>query len=296
MKIQIWGARGSIPSPCSNTVRFGGNTSCLTVEFDDFFVIFDSGSGIRLFGDSLLIERRQLIGHLFFTHYHADHLQGFPFFAPAYIPGNKLDIYGANYNDDKSVKDILEQLMKSPTFPVGLDTMKADFNFIDLTKGETKKIIYRDAAVATIKNMALRHPDGAIGYRLEDIETGKVFVYATDTEHKDDGSLDENVKSLAEGADILFYDAQYTKEEYYGLNGKMSKKNWGHSTWEEGIKVADAAGVKELFLFHHDPSHTDSMLTNIENKAREYLKENKEKFKNLNSVQMAYEGLTIILT
>jgi phosphoribosyl 1,2-cyclic phosphodiesterase len=294
MKIRVWGARGSIPSPCPDTVRFGGNTSCITVDFDEFFIIFDAGSGIRLFGDWLLSNKNLLKGHLFFTHYHADHVQGFPFFAPAYIPGNRLDIYGTNYYD-KFIKDILVQLMKSPTFPVGIETMKADLNFIDLIKEDTKEIIFQDKLVATVKTMPLRHPDGAIGYRLEETKTGRVFVYATDTEHKDDGSLDENIKDLAQGADVLFYDAQYTKEEYYGLNGKMSKETWGHSTWEEGIKIAGAAGAKELFLFHHDPSHTDSILTHIENEAKEYLKTNKEKFTKLNSVQVAYEGLTIIL-
>ena len=293
MKIRVWGARGSIPSPCPDTVRFGGNTSCVTVEYDNFFIIFDAGSGIRLFGDWLLNNKRGLKGHLFFTHYHSDHIQGFPFFAPAYIPGNKLAIYGTNYHD-KVVKDILAQLMKSPTCPVGLETMKGDLGFIGLEKEDTQKIIFEDTLVAIVKNMPLRHPDGAVGYRLEDMKTGRIFAYATDTEHKEDGSLDENLKSLAKGADILFYDAQYTREEYYGLNGKMSKKTWGHSTWEEGIRIADAAGVKELFLFHHDPSHTDSMLTDIENRAGDYLKKNKEKFKKLNSVKIAYEGLTII--
>ena len=295
MKIKVWGARGSIPSPCPDTVRFGGNTSCVTVDFDDCFIIFDAGSGIRLFGDWLLTNKKVLKGHLFFTHYHADHVQGFPFFAPAYILGNRLNIYGINYYD-KFVKDILVQLMKSPTFPVGIETMNADMNFIDLAKGETQEIIFQDTLIATIKNMPLRHPDGAIGYRLEEIKTGRVFVYATDTEHKEDGSPDENIKTLAKGADILFYDAQYTREEYYGLNGKMSKKTWGHSTWEEGIKIAETAGVKELFLFHHDPSHTDSILTDIENKAKYYLKENQAELKKLSSVRMAYEGLTIILS
>ena len=294
MKIHIWGARGSIPSPCPDTMRFGGNTSCVTVDFDEFFIIFDAGSGIRLFGEWLLKNKKILKGHLFFTHYHGDHVQGFPFFAPAYIPGNRLDIYGTNHYD-KYIKAIFVQIMKSPSFPVGIETMKSDLNFIDLAKEETTEIIFKDSLVATVKNMPLRHPGGAIGYRLENIKTGKVFVYATDTEHKDDGTLDENLKSLAENADILFYDAQYTTEEYYGLNGRMSKKNWGHSTWEEGIKIAKAAGVKELFLFHHDPSHTDSFLTDIENKATNYLRENQTELKTLNSVRMAYEGLTIIL-
>ena len=120
-------------------------------------------------------------------------------------------------------------------------------------------------------------------------------MYCTDTEHKDDGVLDENVKELAKGADVLFYDAQYTNDEYYGLNGQMSKKTWGHSTWEEGIKVADAAGVKELVLFHHEPMHTDAVLTHMENEAKAYLKKNKKIFKTLSSVQMAYEGLMIDL-
>lgn len=294
MKIKVWGARGSIPSPCHDTIKFGGNTSCVTVDFDEFFIIFDAGTGIRIFGEWLLSNKKTLAGHLFFTHYHSDHVQGFPFLAPAYIPRNRLDIYGAHYYE-KSVKNILVHLMKSPTFPVGIETMKADLNFIDLAKRETKKIIFQDTLIATVKNMPLRHPDGAVGYRLEEVKTGRTFVYVTDTEHKEDGSLDENIKELAQGADVLFYDAQYTKEEYYGLNGKMSKKNWGHSIWEEGIKIAGAAGVKELFLFHHDPSHTDSILTDIKNEAKDYLKNNKEKFKKLNSVQMAYEGLTILL-
>jgi phosphoribosyl 1,2-cyclic phosphodiesterase len=294
MRIRVWGARGSIPSPCPDTNKFGGNTSCVTVELGDTFVIFDAGTGIRLFGEWLINTKRPFTGHLFFSHYHWDHIIGFPFFTPGYIPNNRLYIYGIR-SKDRLIGNILQEVMDSPTFPVGLDAMKASMEFNDLTMKETVDIKSKNATIATIKNMPLRHPNGAAGYRLENIKTGSVFVYATDTEHKDDGTLDENVKILAEDADVLFYDAQYTNEEYYGLNGQMPKKTWGHSTWKEGIKIADAAGVKDLFLFHHEPMHTDSILTNIENKAKDYLKKNKEKFKKLNSVQMAYEGLTITL-
>mmetsp|Transcript_2616 Transcript_2616/g.1582 ORF Transcript_2616/g.1582 Transcript_2616/m.1582 type:complete len:296 (+) Transcript_2616:222-1109(+) len=294
MKIKIWGSRGSIAIPGKETVKFGGNTSCVTVEIDDIFIIFDAGSGIRIFGDWLIRTGKKFEGNIFLTHFHWDHIHGFPFFTPVYSPETKLNIYGPA-NTDKTVIGIFEGHMVQPTFPVTIDIMQADMNFFDLNEKETVGIKSKDTLIATVQNARLNHPNGAIGYRIDHAESNKSVVYATDTEHFETGLPDKNVVSLAKGADVLFYDAQYTEDDYYGLNGKMSKKGWGHSTWKEGIKVADIAGVKRLILFHHDPVHADSMLSAIENKAKEHLKNNRANFQKLGSVEMAYEGLTIDL-
>ena len=290
MEIKVWGSRGSIPVPGPGTNKFGGNTSCVTVAIDDLFIIFDAGTGIRSFGNWLIRNKKKLCGSLFFTHFHWDHIQGFPFFMPVYSPETKLNIYGHD-TTGTLLNKILKGQMDPPFFPVGIEMMGGQMIFSDFSTKKSIDIKSKSKTLARIKSKSLRHPGGSVGYRLEDIESGKTFVYATDTEHAD--IPDENLIHLAQDADVLFYDAQYTTEEYYGLNGQLPKKDWGHSTWKEGLKIAEAAGVKDLFLFHHDPNHDDDMLLRMENAAQTYLKQNNTRFTKLNSVQMVYEGLVI---
>jgi len=291
MIITVWGSRGSIPTPGAGTVKYGGNTSCVTARLDDIFIILDAGTGIRVFGEYLIQTGAPFVGHLFFSHMHSDHIQGFPFFGPAYMPGNVLNIYehedivagfGGHFNYG----------MKSPNFPVDMKEMGADIRLFSMT--EPVEIKSRGAVLATVRHATLNHPDPTLGYRIKDARSGKTFVYASDTEHFP-GKVDENLARLARGADVLLYDAQYTEEEYYGLNGKPPKKGWGHSTWKEGLKMASASQARHLLLSHHDPGHDDKTQAAIEHEAKRYLEENRSLLPGVGLVEMAYEGLIIDL-
>jgi phosphoribosyl 1,2-cyclic phosphodiesterase len=212
-------------------------------------LIFDGGTGIRNLGETLLPES-PLEAHLFFTHSHWDHIQGFPFFAPAFRRGNHFKIYGAPAPNQATLKQRLHDQMLHPNFPVPLQIMQGDLQFYDLEIGEVIEI--GDIRVETAR---LNHPGEAVGYRIN--WRGLAAAYVTDTEHFPE-HLDENVLHLARQADVLIIDSTYTNEEYY--DPQNSKVGWGHSTWQEAVKVAKAAQVKELVLFHHDPSHDDDFL------------------------------------
>ncbi|PZV04065.1 MAG: MBL fold metallo-hydrolase [Leptolyngbya sp.] len=250
--VQFWGVRGSIPSPGSETVRYGGNTSCVEMRIGGKRLIFDGGTGLRVLGKSLLSEM-PVEAYMFFTHSHWDHIQGFPFFVPAFAKGNCFHIYGAIAPNGASMKQRLHDQMLHPNFPVPMQVMQSDLKFYDLFPGDTMQL-----GDITIETGPLNHPNSAMGYRLT--WQGRTVVYATDTEHFAD-CLDENLLHLARNADVLIYDACYTDEEYH--DPKSSKVGWGHSTWQEGVKMAKAAGVKKLVVFHHDPSHTDEFLDKV---------------------------------
>ncbi|HRI07963.1 MAG TPA: MBL fold metallo-hydrolase [Nannocystaceae bacterium] len=253
MQVVFWGTRGSIPVSGPKYAEFGGNTPCLQIRLESTTdsVIIDSGSGIRELGLQLVrsadLHSRSI--HLFLTHAHWDHIQGFPFFVPAYVPTFKLDIYCT-----KDARQILENQMRTPFFPVGLDAMHAKRGFHHLGAGEVVTI-----GEATVRHVPLPHPQESTAFRID--ERGHSIVFATDTEHSP-GHLNESLAELARGADILIYDAQYTSEEY-----KAGKQGWGHSTFGEAIKLANAAGVRRLVLYSHDPGHDDAMLRAIETAA-----------------------------
>lgn len=250
--VQFWGVRGSIPSPGSETVRYGGNTSCVEMRIGGKRLIFDGGTGLRVLGKSLLSEM-PVEAYMFFTHSHWDHIQGFPFFVPAFAKGNCFHIYGAISPNGDSMEKRLHKQMLHPNFPVPMQVMQSDLKFYDLFPGDTMQL-----GDITIETGRLNHPNEAMGYRLT--WQGRTAVYATDTEHFGD-RLDENLLHLARNADVLIYDACYTDEEYH--DSKSSKVGWGHSTWQEGVKMAKAAGVKKLVVFHHDPSHSDDFLDKV---------------------------------
>lgn len=250
--VHFWGVRGSIASPGPETVRYGGNTPCVEMRVGDHRLIFDGGTGLRVLGQHLL-KHLPVRAHMFFTHSHWDHIQGFPFFTPAFIPGNHFKIYGAIAPDGSTIEQRLNGQMLHPNFPVPLEIMGADLEFYDLEVAE--KVELEDVMV---ENNLLNHPGEAIGYRVNWHD--HAIAYITDTEHFPD-RLDDNVVGLARNADILIYDATYTNEEYH--SEKSSKVGWGHSTWQEAIKVAEAANVKKLVIFHHDPVHNDDFLDDI---------------------------------
>ncbi len=281
MHITFWGVRGSIPTPGPNTVQVGGNTSCVEVRAGKAIVIFDGGTGLRMLGKKLLGEM-PIVAHMFFSHVHWDHIQGFPFFEPAFLPGNVFHLYGGN-NVSRTLGETLAGQMDHPNFPVSLTVMAAKMTFRDLNEGEVVEVEDGEGGRVAITNARGNHPQGVYAFRLE--HAGKVFVYATDTEHYE-GRMDDALLKLARGADVFVYDAQYTPEEYAGTAGVGgSKKGWGHSTFEEGARIAKAAGARQLVLFHHDPVQSDAAVRDKERRARKLFP---------NTIA-AHEGLSIDL-
>ena len=251
--VQFWGVRGSIPAPGSETVRYGGNTSCVEMRVGGKRLIFDGGTGLRVLGKTLL-KQMPVEAYVFFSHSHWDHIQGFPFFLPAFIKGNCFHIYGAIAPNGATMKQRLSDQMLHPNFPVPIQVMQSDLKFYDLFPGDVMQL-----DDITIETGPLNHPNTAMGYRVT--WQGRTVVYATDTEHYPD-RLDENLMHLARDANMLIYDACYTDEEYH--DPKAPKIGWGHSTWQEAIRLAKAAGVKKAVIFHHDPNHNDDFLDNVE--------------------------------
>ncbi|AKV70313.1 MULTISPECIES: MBL fold metallo-hydrolase [Microcystis] len=273
-QIKFWGVRGSIPCPGSETVRYGGNTSCVEMQVGRERLIFDGGTGLRLLGQSLMAESPAK-AHLFFSHSHWDHIQGFPFFIPAFIRGNTFKIYAVPSPNGATIKQTLHDQMLHPNFPVPLQIMRADLEFYNLEMGETLH-----CGDVTVETRPLNHPGEAVGYRVN--WQGLSAAYITDTEHFPD-RLDDNVLALAWQADVMIIDATYTDEEYN--HPKYSKVGWGHSTWQQAVKIAQAAQVKQLVLFHHDPAHNDDFLDRIGEEARKILPQ----------TILAREGLSIEL-
>jgi phosphoribosyl 1,2-cyclic phosphodiesterase len=272
--VHFWGVRGSIACPGAETVRYGGNTSCIEMRVAGHRLIFDGGTGLRVLGQTLL-SQMPLEAHMFFTHSHWDHIQGFPFFVPAFIKGNCFKIYGAIAPNGSTIEQRLNDQMLHPNFPVPLQIMGADLGFRDLEIGESVQI---DDVL--VENALLNHPGEAVGYRVN--WRGHAVAYISDTEHFPD-RVDENVVWLARDADLMIYDATYTDDEYN--SEKSPKIGWGHSTWQEAVKVAKAANVKKLVIFHHDPLHNDDFMDRIKTQTAEQFP---------NSV-VAWEGLEVDL-
>ena len=254
MRVRFWGVRGSIAAAGPETAQVGGNTSCVEVRVgdgaDETLVILDAGTGLRRLGESL---RGPVAAHLFLSHLHWDHIQGFPFFGPAYAPGNRIRLYAPERcTAGGDVRAALDAQMRAPHFPVGLDAMRAELSFGAVAAGA----VVRVSDAVAVQAAAAKHPNGCLAYRVD--AGGRSVVYATDTEHDASGRIDRALVELARGADVLIYDAQYTSDEY------AAKRGWGHSTAEEGARLAEAAGVGQLVLYHHDPTHDDWQVARIE--------------------------------
>ena len=271
---RFWGTRGSIAAPGPDTTVYGGNTSCVEMRSGADILVFDAGTGIRPCGLALAKEfrGRPLTVHLFISHTHWDHIQGLPFFVPAYAPGTTLHIYGAA-GQGRSLEAVLRGQMQADYFPVALGDLPSAVQVHEY-HGETLQI-----GEANVSATYLNHPGMTLGYRVE--RAGRMFVYATDHEPYrstlETGSrraeagkqfgrvLDAAVVAFVKGADLYIGEAQYTDEEY------PAKVGWGHSSLSATVEVALQGSVKALALFHHDPMHSDEQVTAMELQARQLI-------------------------
>jgi phosphoribosyl 1,2-cyclic phosphodiesterase len=316
MIVRFWGVRGSVPTPMGAQQlkekimwalkgasdrdimderavehyveglprhmkeTYGGNTSCVELHSEDTTIIFDAGSGIRLLGLHLMDGRfGQGAGtaHLFLSHTHWDHIQGFPFFLPAHIPGNRIIIYSPH----PDVKKRFSMQQNPSYFPVPLKTFQADIEFVSLSEGQNVAIGHVD-----VTNIKLNHPGESFGYRVRKQDAS--FVYATDTEFTNLSKSDmEKYIGFFSRAKVLVFDSQYT------LRDALEKEDWGHSSSLTGADMAHDAGVETLVLFHHEPTYDDNTLRDILQRTRKYaeLQESDHTCK----VIMAYEGLELVV-
>ena len=247
--VRFWGVRGSIPCPGRDVVRYGGNTSCLEIRCGRHILILDGGTGLRPF-DLSRNGRGALDADVFFTHTHLDHICGWPYFTSLLDPATNLAVWCGHLLPDHTVEQILGGLLREPFMPVQHDRLRATITYRDFEAGETLE----PRPGVALRTAALNHPQGATGYRVE--YGGKSICYITDTEHKP-GELDGNILGLIEGADLVIYDSTYTDEEF------PKYVNWGHSTWQEGVRLCDAAGARTFVVFHHDPGHDDAFMDGV---------------------------------
>ena len=267
MFVKFYGTRGSVPVCKSDFQEFGGNTTCIQIRDKESnnIAILDAGTGIRELGKDI-IESGHKQDEIFiaFTHFHWDHIQGFPFFEPAFNKKQKINLLALGWGKHITcLKDIFKTQMQKEFFPIQLEKMGARFRFMLLD--ETKKVFktkVKKPKPVIVKTNKHTHPGGAYGYRIE--LDGKAMVFCTDVEHLN--SIDEKVVKLAEGADLLIHDAQFTDEEL------KKKKGWGHSSFSQAIEVAERANVKMLALTHHDPDHDDAFLRKMEKKCQQRFK------------------------
>ncbi|MBL6951937.1 MAG: MBL fold metallo-hydrolase [Alphaproteobacteria bacterium] len=248
--VRFWGVRGSISISDPNSVRYGGNTSCLEIRCGERLLIFDAGSGFRYLGNKLLETEGTIDADIFLTHTHYDHICGVPFFKPFFSPNNQFRLSAGHLLPETNLRQVLCDLMMTPLFPVPLEIFQSKIEFQDFSAGDALTA----GADVVIRTAPLNHPNGATGYRIE--FDGKAICYLTDTEHRP-GELDQNILGLIDGADIVIYDSMYTEDEYQNCVG------WGHSTWEAGADLCDAAGVSQFVIFHHDPDHDDAFMDQI---------------------------------
>jgi phosphoribosyl 1,2-cyclic phosphodiesterase len=279
--LRCWGARGSIPSPGSGTTRFGGNTSCVELSIRGRRIILDAGSGLRLLGSNLLRESGPVHADIFVTHFHWDHIQGFPFFPPLYDPTSRIRIFGPR-QDDVDIRTLFAGQMGPIYFSVPFEAVAADLNFIHMGSKPW------DEDGIRVRSMRMRHPSTTLGYRVEWDDRTVCYVPDNELEGGDypvgDGWREAFVRFL-QGTDLLIHDAMFDEEEY------PKRVGWGHSTPEQVVRVAREAKVKKLLLFHHSPERTDQTLERTVNRLRRQLEADGVPLQ----VDAAAEGVDIVI-
>lgn len=258
MRVKFYGVRGSIPVCGPEFMRYGGNTTCFRVnrEKANRLFIIDAGTGIRNLGKELVAtDFKQEVINIAFTHFHWDHIQGFPFFGPGYNKDQKIGIIKMGSDKQyKELKEIFSLPLQAEYFPVQLDALGAQFEFLSI---HNKQNFYGVEVITVPQHHKYR--GGSYGIRIEDDD--KTLVVCTDLEHVD--GIDETIVELARDADLLIHDGQYTDEEY------VKYKGWGHSRWRDAVEVAKRANVRQLIITHHDPDHDDNFLDAMEKECQQ---------------------------
>jgi len=262
IRIKFWGTRGSIPTPGRYFIKYGGNTPCVEIRCGKTILIFDAGTGLRELGGSLLHEFGASTNeyHILISHTHWDHIQGFPFFNPAYLPGNKITFYGGN--SVTNLESLIFGQMDREYFPVTLFELSSEVKFHTLM---TSPFNINDIVIHFTHQI---HPALSLGFRIE--YRGRVVVYATDSEISNDPEIERinerNIGNLIRDADVLIADCQYTSKEY------EQKVGWGHTSIDKAVEIASRYGVRHLFAYHHDPLRTDEQLDLMLENARSGIK------------------------
>ena len=253
-EVSFRGVRGSIPVCSPNFMEFGGNTSCVEVWCGEHLIVLDAGTGIRRASERMT-KHKIKNAYILFSHVHWDHVQGFPFFPAAFDETVTLHIKAGGLKKYGGIEKVLAEEMKAPYFPIPISALVSQKTFTDFQPGDSFTL-NSDIAVRTTP---LNHPNGATAYRID--YAGHALCYVTDTEHNP-AKPDENILALIKGSDLVIYDATYTDEEY------KTHVGWGHSSWQEGVRLCRQAGAKRLALFHHDVAHKDATMKTIEAAAK----------------------------
>jgi phosphoribosyl 1,2-cyclic phosphodiesterase len=252
--VRIWGARGSLPAPAAENCEFGTDSPCVEIRCGSHILVFDVGSGAESLGVRLMRESVKEFD-IFLSHCHLDHIIGLPFMKPLYDPSVHVRLYAGHFLDDMTCREMAERFMAPPFFPITPKVFHAHVAFKDFRPPAALKP-RSGIAISTVR---LNHPNGSVGYRID--YAGKSVCYITDHEHVP-GHPDPALLAMIRGAEIMIYDCMYTDAEFTGCQG------YGHSTWQEGVRLCEAAGVERLVIFHHRPGRDDDALKLIETEAK----------------------------
>lgn len=256
MRLEFWGTRGSLPMNTPQHRLFGGNTSCVALRSGEDMAVFDAGSGLVHLGTKILATARRDID-IFFSHFHSDHICGLPFFKPLFDPSFSVRLHSFGSNE-ASLKQALNAYLSNPIFPIGLADFKAQIDFVE---HEADDVVA--CGDLHMRAQAIPHPGGAHALKAS-TSANAHFVYATDTEHEPHAP-NQDLIGFMHGVDLAVYDCTYDDDEF------ATRRGWGHSTWQEGVRLAQAAQVKQFGIFHHEPERTDDMLLEIEAQAQKIM-------------------------